>query len=83
MPSKKVAYIGSLTDHGAPIITGPLPTPHVTCDCGVIAKIGDMVAGHFHPGTPPIFVPPNPIITGSTVAMIEGIGIARVDDVCS
>lgn len=77
----KVAFIGSLTDHGAPIITGPLPTPHVTCDCGVIAKVGDMIAAHTHPGTPPIPIPPNPIITGSIVTKIEGIPMARVGDV--
>lgn len=76
----KVAYIGSLTDHGAVIIPGPLLTPTIKTDCGPIAKIGDLVAAHFHGSTP---IPPNPIITGSTLSKIEGIGIARVGDKCA
>jgi uncharacterized Zn-binding protein involved in type VI secretion len=79
----KVAFIGSMTDHGALITTGPVPTPYVTCDCGPIAKMGDLIAAHTHPGVPPIPIPPNPIITGSTVTMIEGIPVARVGDKCA
>jgi len=73
----KVAFLGSPTSHGAPVITGPLPTPHVACDCGVMAKATDMVAGHYH-GL--VWVPPNPFPAGSLVAAIEGLGVLRVGD---
>jgi hypothetical protein len=49
----------------------------VTCDCGVIAKVGDMVAAHMHGSQPQ---PPVPFLNGSLVSKVEGLGILRVGD---
>lgn len=66
-----------MTSHGALVITGPLPTPYVKCDCGPIGKVGDMVAAHFHGSVP---IPPNPFLNGSLVSKVEGLGMLRVGD---
>lgn len=72
-----VAYLGSLTSHGAVVITGPLPTPYVTCDCGIMAKVTDMVGPHMHGMIPQ---PASPFPMGSLVTTIEGLGVLRVGD---
>lgn len=69
MSGRGIARVGDTASHGGNLISG---SPDANLDNKAVCRIGDIYACPTHGN--------NPIVTGSSVAFINGIGIARIGD---